>query len=94
MDRRGRGSNERLVNLGECAMLGKVFGKSHARSQYDIETVEPLALFFTSIDPPDDATIYRCRLRVSRERVSTCPHPPRAALLRVVARPRANVAVS
>ena len=60
------GTGESLVNLGKCAMLGKVLGEVltfQTAYQYEsIETNESLALYFTSLDPPEDDEIYTLSL--------------------------------
>mmetsp|Transcript_2298 Transcript_2298/g.4760 ORF Transcript_2298/g.4760 Transcript_2298/m.4760 type:complete len:541 (-) Transcript_2298:518-2140(-) len=58
------GGGARLVNLGKCMMLGKVHSEivRFQNTMYDIEPIEPMALFFSALDPPDDDAIYALSL--------------------------------
>ena len=59
------GSGEKLINLGKCAMLGKCIGEILAFQSAGLppyESNEPLALYFTGLDPPEDDEIYALSL--------------------------------
>ena len=58
------GSGARLVNLGKCCMLGKVLSEvlTFQNASYDTPPNEALALYYTSIDPPEDDEIYALSL--------------------------------
>ena len=57
-------AGERLVNLGKIAMLGKAIGEvlQFQQLEYQLEHAPKLAIYFTSLDPPDDDEIYALSL--------------------------------